>query len=214
VDAQLAQLGLKSEKHQGLRVTPKAHIDPIVGVLAGQMNAGFCAALLDAGLPAVGLSLADGFSLKAAKVQHPEVDLGYVGKVKPANAGLLSVLLASGFVPVLSSIAAAGGECLNVNADDAAEAVAALLGAEALVLLTDVAGVLDGAGNCLPRLDETHIARLIEAGVIAGGMIAKVRAALKASAASQAPVLITHWRRADALAEIRQGQTPGTLIVA
>ncbi|MBI2382291.1 MAG: acetylglutamate kinase [Gammaproteobacteria bacterium] len=210
VDAQLAKLGLKSEKRNGLRVTPKEHIEQIVGVLAGQMNAQLCASLLDSGIPAVGLSLADGGTTYAEAL--PE--LGFVGRVKPGNAALLSVLLASGFVPVLSSIAQGEGECLNVNADDAAEAVASLLGAQALVLLTDVAGVLDGRGQCLPRLDRSAIDQLIAAGTIKGGMTPKVLAAHKASAISGAPVLITHWRRADALAGLRQGQAMGTLIVA
>lgn len=210
VDAQLAKLGMVSEKRMGLRVTPKEHLEQIVGVLAGQMNAQLSASLLASGIPAVGLSLADGGTIRAEAV--PE--LGFVGKVRPGNAALLSVLLASGFVPVLSSIAQAEGECLNVNADDAAEAVAQLIGAETLVLLTDVAGVLDGQGQCLPRLDKPAIDALIAAGTISGGMTPKVLAAHKASAMSGAPVLITHWRRADALAGIRQGQTPGTLIVA
>ena len=214
VDAQLAKLGLKSEKVNGLRVTPKEHLEQIVGVLAGQMNATLVASLLAAGIPAVGLALADGFMTTAKQAQFDGFDLGQVGVVKPGDAKLLNVLLGNGFIPVISSIASAEGEHFNVNADDAAEAVAQLIGAQALVLLTDVAGVLDGKGECLPQLGEQQIEELIAAGVIAGGMIAKVKAALCASAASGSPVLITHWRRADALAEFRQGRVQGTLITA
>lgn len=211
VDAQLGRLGLVSEKKNGLRITPKEHLDQIVGVLAGQMNIVLCAALMKAGIPAVGLSLSDGY-MTDARIADP--DLGFVGAVTPRDPRLPKGLCESGFVPVISSIAALDGEALNVNADDAAEVIAALVGAGALVLLTDVAGVLDAERQVIPSLTEPDINRLIDAGVIAGGMIAKVRAALNASAKSHAPVLITHWRRADALAEIRQGHAPGTLIVA
>lgn len=214
VDAQLARLGLCSEKHQGQRITPAAHLPQIVGVLAGQLNARLCAALLAVKLPAVGLTLADGMMTRARKAELPGVELGCVGRVRPGSKTLLTTLLADGFIPVISSIAQVDGQSLNVNADDAAEVIATLLGAEALVLLTDVAGVLDGRGELVPVLNAAQIEAFIAEGIINGGMTPKVRAALAASRSCGAPVVISHWRRAAALAEFGQGAVSGSMIVA
>ena len=107
----------------------------------------------------------------------------------------MRTLLAGGFLPVVSSIGLddAGG-FLNINADDAAAALAGIVGARGLVLLTDVAGVLDASGHVIPSLDRDAIERHIADGTIHGGMIAKVRGALEAAEQSGVPVTIASWK--------------------
>lgn len=197
VDAHLARLGLPTLKHQGVRITPDDQIDEVVAVLAGRMNATICGLLLAAGLPTppVGATLSAGGLVRAERAQPVNgVDLGRVGAVSPGDPAAALALLASGVPLVLSSIALdAAGRTLNVNADDAAMAVARTLHARELVFLSDVRGVLDHAGRVLDRLDRPAIDGLIASGVITAGMIPKVRAALDAADALGSPVRISSW---------------------
>ena len=211
VDRQLARLGLTSEKRDGIRITPPDHMDEIAGVLAGRMNARLVGLLLARGVKAVGLTLGDGFTTRARTTTRYGFDAGRVGEVTGGDMTLLRTLLSAGFVPVLSSIALdAQGHTLNVNADDAAAAVARLLPARRLALLTDVPGVKDATGRVVPEMDAASTQAMIDRGEITGGMVAKVRGALEAAGAAQVPVLVAGWADATALARLAHADAPGT----
>jgi acetylglutamate kinase len=214
VSSWLSRLGSSVRFHSGQRVTDAEALPVVTAVLAGLVNKELVAALQQRGVPALGLSGADGALLRA-RVFEPE--LGLVGEVTEVDVPLLRSLLAQGLLPVLAPIAleweggAASGRLLNVNADLAAGAVAAALGARLLVLLTDVPGVLDGHGRLKERLTAAEAARLMEAGVIGGGMLPKVEACLRARAAG-VPALIADGRQPGALTAALAGQTVGTLV--
>ncbi len=214
VDRHLAQLGIASEKRDGIRLTPPAHMDAIAAVLNGSVNSTLVAKLLARGSAAVGLSLADGATTTArVSTQYP-FDPGCVGEVTGGNPRLIEMLLSGGYLPVVSSIATTGdGTLLNINADDAAAQLSTLLGATALIFLTDVAGVLDSDGSLLASLNESEIESRIDRGVIHGGMIPKVRGALATARAIGAPVIITSWRDPTLLKRLVTGEKIGTAIL-
>lgn len=224
VDAHLARLGLTSQRRAGLRVTPDEHIGEVVAVLRGSVNTRLVGLLCARGVAAVGLGLSDGGACVCDKHEPDGVDLGRVGAVKAAasaddtptsRGGLWRELLAAGRVPVLCSIGLdAGGEPLNVNADDAASAVAAILHASMLVLLTDVPGVLDADGSLIESTDHDGIESRIADGTIAGGMIPKARAAVASAEASGVPTVIASWKDLDGFASLGAGGHPGTRITA
>ncbi|HXG41117.1 MAG TPA: acetylglutamate kinase [Dehalococcoidia bacterium] len=210
----LTRLGAPVRFHRGQRVTDAEALQVVTAVLAGLVNKELVAALQQRGVPALGLSGADGALLRA-RVFEPE--LGLVGEVTDVDVALLRSLLERGLVPVVAPIAlewegqAASGRLLNVNADLAAGAVAAALGARLLVLLTDVPGVLDGDGRVRQRLTAAEASRLMAQGVIEGGMVPKVEACLRARAAGVAAV-IADGRQAGALLAAVDGQTVGTVV--
>ncbi|MDW2211042.1 acetylglutamate kinase, partial [Vibrio sp. 2025] len=174
VDELMAKLQLKTVKKHGLRVTPYDQIPVIAGALAGTANKLLQGQAIADGLNAVGLSLADG---GLCHVEELDPELGAVGKATPGDSSLLQAILNTGALPIISSIGlTAEGQMMNVNADQAAVAVAGALDAE-LVLLSDVSGVLDGKGHLLKSLSEKEANALIEGQVITDGMIVKVKAA-------------------------------------
>ena len=182
-------LGLERRTVDGLRVTPPAAMPAVEMALSGDANKRLVRALLRAGVEAVGMSGIDRGLLRCTPLPHPTEDLGRVGEIIHVRAELLRALLADGVVPVLSPVSLGiDGEAYNVNADDAAAAVAAALETE-LVLLTDVPGVLV-EGNVMPHLRPEEAERLIDIRVIRGGMVPKVRAAQRA-AERGAPTRIT-----------------------
>jgi acetylglutamate kinase len=219
VDRLLDRLGMKVERQQGLRVTPPEQMELITGVLAGSLNKAIVASLLTRGTRAVGLCLGDGAAVPVARKHVAGCDLGLVGEVKlserrPAGGSLLDVLLSERFTPVLSSIGIdASGTWLNLNADDAAAGVAWHVRAGTLVLMTDVPGILDEHRRLIPELDGEGIERLIEKGVISGGMIPKARAAASAAGQIGAPVIILSGNDAASLANWAAGQPAGTMVV-
>ncbi len=211
VDQHLQQWQLPIVKKEGLRVSPPEHMPIISAVLAGQVNKALVAAAKQAGLNAVGLSLADGDI--AICQPHPDVALGAVGTVKPGNATVLKDLLTTGALIIVSSIAVdASGQLRNINADDAAVCVASALNAEHLLLLSDVAGVRLANGSYAPSLNGAEIQQLIQDGTISGGMIAKVRAALDAAAALLKPVTIASFLQPGELRRLRSDAAFGTTV--
>lgn len=209
VEDLLAKMNIKSEKKNGLRITPFEHIPYITGALAGTSNKLLMAKALQAGLPAVGLSLADGFSC-AVKQMDPE--LGAVGIARPNNPALINSLLAGGFLPVISSIAIAeDGNLYNVNADQAAITICELIDAE-LLFLSDVDGVWDANKQVIPELN-THLAEaLIADNVIQDGMAVKVKAALQA-AEQLGYVMLASWKNPENLMSLLAGEAVGTKVV-
>lgn len=184
------RLGIEPVKVDGLRVTDAASLDVAEMVLSGRANKQIVRALLAGGLDAVGLSGVDGRLLTARKKQHPTADLGLVGEITAVRLPLLQHLLQMGIIPVISPISLGDdGQTYNVNADEAAAAIAAALAADTLDFVSNVPGVLAG-GRLLPHLTPETTEALIADGTIAGGMIPKVRAALDALARGVARVRI------------------------
>lgn len=214
VDRLLARLSMPVERRDGIRITPEDQIDEIVGVLNGSTNTTLVGALRRAGANAVGLSLSDGGTLTCMKATRYSFDPGRVGEVTSADPTLLRTLLKSGFMPVLSSIGIdASGRALNINADDAAAALATHLRASMLVLMTDVPGVKGADGAIIPQLTRMQIDALITAGVVTGGMIPKLRAAADVADASGSPVVILSADNPAHLAAVVSGGTAGTTIL-
>jgi acetylglutamate kinase len=171
INAALDKMGIVSTWVNGRRVTDEAAMGVVEGVLSGQVNKNLVGELNALGAKAVGLSGRDGGLLKAKPVR----ELGRVGEPDKADPTLISVLLKAGFLPVLSSVAAGRDfGALNVNADEAAAALAIALKARRLVYLTDVPGVLDANKKTIPTIRVGDIKNLIDTKVITGGMIPKV----------------------------------------
>ena len=186
------RLGLEPRFIQGLRVTDAPSLEVAQMVLSGQVNKRLAARLVAAGVPAVGLSGVDGGLLRVEKMDHPAGDLGLVGHIVRVNTELLAGLLGQGLVPVISPISLGlDGQTYNVNADHAALAVAQAMSAASAVFLTNVPGVLRD-GELVSKIDARRAEALIAQGVIAGGMIPKVRSALEAVAAGVGQAVITN----------------------
>jgi acetylglutamate kinase len=181
------RLGLTSRFENGLRVTDMMTLEVTAAVLRGVVNSELVAALRDLGVDAVGLSGVDGGLMIGERV--PE--LGLVAHIVGIKRDLLDALLVAGQVPVIAPLVRdEHGVVCNVNADDAAAGIAAGLGARQLVLLTDVDGVHGSDGRRIERISSTEAEALIASGVIAGGMVPKVRAALGALSWSGAEAVI------------------------
>jgi acetylglutamate kinase len=210
VEELTAALGFTTQKLDGLRVTPKEQLPFVVGALAGTANKQLCAFAIKAGLSPVGLSLADGGMCRCSMIK-PE--LGAVGQATAGNSDLLKSLTEQHFLPVISSIGADDeGNLLNVNADQAAIVVAQLLSAE-LILLSDVAGVLDEQKQLISQLEHKTIDQLITQNIIRDGMAVKVRAALDTANAIHKPVYIASWKQPQSLLALAKGQPVGTQVL-
>jgi acetylglutamate kinase len=173
----LERLGVKSTFEGGLRVTDAAALEVAAAVLRGVVNSELVSTLRDVGVDAVGLSGVDGGLLIAERVPN----VGLVAHVVGLRRDLIDAILVGGQVPVVAPLARdEQGIVCNVNADDAAAGIAAGLGARQLVLLTDVDGIRDANGARLDSVTAEEAEALIARGVIAGGMVPKVRAALMA----------------------------------
>ena len=190
IGAMLKKLGVASEFVGGLRVTDKQTAE-IAEMVLGAINKQIVGWIAAAGGRAVGLSGKDAGLVVAQKVAHRNadpnrgiernVDLGFVGEPVSVDRSIIDTLSASGVIPVIAPIApAATGETYNLNADTMAGAVAAALGAKRLFLLTDVAGVLDKAGELLTDLSPADIDGLRADGTITGGMIPKLETCIAA----------------------------------
>ncbi len=211
VDELMKKLALPVQKKNGLRVTPADQIDIITGALAGTANKTLLAWATKYGLDSVGLCLGDGGSVN---VEQFDEELGHVGLATPGSPRLLNTLLDGGFIPVISSIGITkAGALMNVNADQAATALAATLGAD-LILLSDVSGILDGKGQRIAEMTAAYADQLIEEGIITDGMIVKVNAALDAARTLGRPVDIASWRSAEQLPALFNGVSIGTRILA
>ena len=209
IDAALSRAGIAKRTHAGLRITDDATLDIVVSVLGGTVNKMLVSELTKLGVRAAGLSGCDGGTLIAE--QHPPIDgveLGHVGRVTHSNRGLIRAVLTSGAMPVVSSVAIGdNGALFNVNADTAAAAIAAALGATELRFLTDVEGLLDASGAVVPRLHAAEVETFIEN--VTGGMKPKLQAAL--TALQQGVTQITIGSPAN---DHHKSTTGGTTLVA
>lgn len=209
VDDMLKQAGFTTEKQHGLRVTPSEQMPVIAGALAGHVNKSIVTTAASLDMPAVGLSLNDG---NMVSCQLSDKNIGMVGEPKAHSSKLLDTLLSANFLPIISSIGALHtGELVNVNADDAAVTICQLLNAE-LLLLTDVNGVKDGNNQFIKSLNYEQAQTLIEQGVIAGGMTAKVNAALHAANQLRRSIAVASWRSPKQIINLLNGESIGTRI--
>jgi acetylglutamate kinase len=207
----LERLGVPTRFEGGLRVTDPAALEVAAAVLRGVVNSELVAALRDVGCDAVGLSGVDGGLLIGQRIP----DVGLVATVTGVRRDLLDSLLVSGQVPVVAPLARdEEGVVCNVNADDAAAGIAAGLGARQLVLMTDVDGVRDAAGNRLDSITPEDAEALIADGTISGGMVPKVRAALAALAWEGAEAIIADAAAPDALVRALDDPSFGTRVSA
>ncbi|MDE3091353.1 MAG: acetylglutamate kinase [Chloroflexota bacterium] len=185
------KLGLTPRFVEGLRVTDEASLAIAEMVLSGRVNKRIVAALLNAGVDAIGLSGVDRGVVRVERMLHPAGDLGRVGKVVSVRGEVLHDFVARRIVPVVSPISLGAEGTYNVNADSVACAIARALNADAVVFVTNVAGVLRGE-QVISSLTAREAEALIKSQVIKGGMIPKVRAALDAVAGGAKAARITN----------------------
>jgi acetylglutamate kinase len=207
--------GIRARFVRGLRVTDRASLDIVVAVLTGLINKTLVASLHALNGKAIGISGADGGMLLGSIL---DAELGFVGNVAEVNLDPIMAVLDSGCIPIIAPVAvhrndgsAHAGSLLNINGDTAAGAIAAALGAERLVFLTDVEGVLDSSRRLVSRLTLRQASRLIHSKVVGGGMVPKLEAcvfALKAGSIAQ----IIDGRKPHALPDALAGRSLGTRI--
>ncbi len=221
----LKRLAIKSEFVDGLRVTDEATVEVVEMVLAGSINKQIVAEINAAGGVAVGLSGKDGNLIRARKLSRTKrdpksniervLDLGLVGEPDVINPLILDVFRRSDeIIPVIAPIGfGADGETLNINADTAAGAIASAMRARRLMMLTDVAGVLDGDGKLIAELSADRARDMMDKGIIHGGMIPKIETCLDAVRQGAEGAVIMDGRLPHALlVEIFTDQGAGTLI--
>ncbi|HSF05524.1 MAG TPA: acetylglutamate kinase [Methylomirabilota bacterium] len=220
IGALMKRLGKEPRFVGGMRVTDEETMDIVEMVLVGKINKEIVALINRHGGRAVGLSGKDADLIRARRRAHrlpsgEEIDIGLVGEVEAVNAEPIRLLEEHGFIPVIAPVAVGDhGETYNVNADLVAGEVAAALSAEKLIHLTDVQGILDGAGRLVSTLARKEAERLMQEGVIEGGMLPKVESSLRALTGGSAKAHIVDGRVPHAiLLEIFTREGIGTEIV-
>jgi acetylglutamate kinase len=211
INALLAKLGIKSEFVRGKRVTDAATVEVVEMVLSGLVNKRIVQAINDQGGRAVGISGKDD-DLMVCEPDDPE--LGFVGKPRDMRVQVLHDLFKAGIIPVVAPVGPGdNGETFNVNGDTAAGAIAGALKADRLLLLTDVAGVKNEAGEVVTQLSPEEIRDLTDRGIISGGMIPKTETALSALAQGVRAVVILDGRIPNAcLLELFTDHGAGSII--
>jgi acetylglutamate kinase len=191
INSMLERLEIKSTFIDGLRITDAAMVEVVEMVLAGSVNKQIAGLINQAGALAVGISGRDGGLIRAKKLTRTlrdpgseiesVLDLGFVGEPAYVDTRVIHALTGAGLIPVIAPVGTGeDGQTYNINADTAAGAIAGALNASRLLMLTDVAGVLDKSGNLLTEIAVANIQGLIEDGTISGGMIPKVLTCIEA----------------------------------
>ena len=224
IGALLERLNIKSEFINGMRVTDANTMDVVEMVLGGSVNKEIVSSINRNGGKAIGVTGKDGQFIRAKKMTidrySPElgaseiIDIGHVVQVKSIDTEVLSVILGSNFIPVIAPIGVdAQGATYNINADLVAGKIAEVMQAEKLMLLTNVAGLLDKDGTILTGLTTSQVDALIEDGTIYGGMLPKIQCALDAVKGGVTSAHIIDGRVPHAtMLEIFTDQGIGTLI--
>jgi len=217
INTWLDKLGIEPQFKNGLRVTDAATMDVVEMVLVGRVNKELVALINQAGGSAVGLCGMDANLIKARPVDA--VDVGFVGEVTSVDTRILESLVKDGHIPVVSSVAAdETGQTYNINADTVAGEIAAALGAEKMILLTDTAGILrdyKDMATLIPKIDIQEARKLIEEGIVSGGMIPKVNCCVRSLAQGVRAAHIIDGRIPHALLlEIFTDAGIGSMIVA
>jgi acetylglutamate kinase len=220
IGAMMKRLGKEARFVGGMRVTDAETVEIVEMVLVGKINKEIVGLINHHGGRAVGLSGKDADLLRARRRPHrlpsgEEVDIGLVGEVEKVNPEPIRLLEEHGFVPVIAPVGVGhGGETYNINADLVAGDVAAALGAEKLIHLTDVQGILDGRGRLISTLAGKDAERLMQEGVIDGGMLPKVESSLRALKGGTAKAHIIDGRQPHViLLELFTREGIGTEIV-
>ncbi|MCE8510040.1 acetylglutamate kinase [Ruegeria pomeroyi] len=211
INAMLDKLGIQSEFVNGKRVTDAATVEVVEMVLSGVVNKRIVQAINRQGGKAVGLS---GKDANLMVCDQTDPDLGFVGTPSEMNPDLLRNLFAHDIIPVIAPLGAGrNGETFNINGDTAAGAIAGALKADRLLLLTDVSGVKNSAGEVLTELKAAQIREMVADGTIAGGMIPKTETALDALEKGVRAVVILDGRAPNAvLLELYTEHGAGSLI--
>lgn len=184
----MQRMGKKPQFIQGRRVTDAESLKIVTSVLGGEINKQFVSSFTQSGVKAIGLS---GIDLQLFTVKPIRPTLGYVGKVVKVNDQPIAWLLEQGWVPVIASLGIdKNGQIFNVNADDAAVALAQAVGAKKLLMVSDVDGVIDGNGQVLEKISSQQVQHLIDSGTITGGMIPKVRSGMEGLKGSVDEIMI------------------------
>lgn len=184
INSWLTKMGIEPQFRNGLRVTDAETMDVVEMVLVGRVNKELASLINRAGGSAVGICGKDANLITA----RPEgsSDIGFVGEVTSINASLISTLVENGYIPIVSSVATdENGQAYNINADTVAGEIAAALGAEKLILLTDTAGILEDyhdPSTLIEKLDINQARELVKSGVVSGGMIPKVSCCVRSLA--------------------------------
>jgi acetylglutamate kinase len=200
------KLGLQARFIEGLRVTDEASMEVAEMALSGLTNKRIVRALVNAGIRAAGFSGVDDGTIYVEKMWHPMGDLGRVGDIQDVDTHLIDTLIAGGITPVISPISFGSHDALsyNVNADHAATAIAARLGAIKLIFVSNVPGILV-AGRVVRAVTADQAEKWIEEGIITGGMIPKVRSAIHAVQGGVAQAVITN------IAGVQEGGGTGVI---
>lgn len=226
IDQMLKRLDIQTPRVDGLRYTDEATVEVVEMILSGKINKQIVSAINEAGGFAVGLSGKDGHLIRARKLRRTKkdpdsniekiLDLGFVGEPAEITPHILDFFRESDIIPVIAPVGMGpAGETYNINADTAAGAVAASVGARRLLMLTDVAGVLDKAGNLIPEMTASQVKSYIDDGTISGGMIPKVETCLEAVEQGVEAAVILDGRVPHAvLLELFTPHGVGTLIKA
>jgi acetylglutamate kinase len=214
--ATLERMGIASQFVNGLRVTDRETRDAAVMVFGGLLNKRVAGAISLAGQPAVGISASDAacFLAEPMQIDEREGGLGFVGYLTEVNLDFLRSLWRSGVVPVASCLGlGADGELYNINADHMAAAAAEFVGADRLIFLTDVAGVLDGE-KVLRAVHGGEIEQLIRHNKVFGGMILKLEAAKRALSGGVSEVRIVGGTLPRSLlTSVNGSRCPGTRVL-
>ncbi|NEP18752.1 MAG: acetylglutamate kinase, partial [Leptolyngbya sp. SIO4C1] len=217
INTWLGKLGIEPQFKNGLRVTDAPTMDVVEMVLVGRVNKELVALINQAGGSAVGLCGKDG-SLITARPQGAK-GIGFVGEISQIKPDIVGSLVEAGYIPVISSVAADdAGQAYNINADTVAGELAAALGAEKLILLTDTAGILrdyHDPATLVPHLDIQTARDLIDQGIVSGGMIPKVTCCVRSLAQGVRAAHILDGRIPHALLlEIFTDMGIGSMLVA
>ena len=214
VSEMMTKLGKKPEFVDGLRVTDRETVDIVQMVLAGKINKSLVNLLEMKGGQAVGLS---GMDARMIEAKRKDERLGYVGEVTAVNIGPVTDLLDGGYIPVISTLGCDGeGNTYNINGDTAAAAIAGALGAERLIMMTDIAGILadrNDPSTLIPEITVEEAGKLREAGIVSGGMIPKVECCVDAIRRGVKKVIIMDGRVPHSiLMELLTDEGAGTLV--
>lgn len=217
INTWLDKLGIEPQFKNGLRVTDAATMDVVEMVLVGRVNKEIVSLINQAGGSAVGLCGKDANLIKARPADQEGI--GFVGEVNSVNIQILDSLVSTGHIPVVSSVAAdESGQAYNINADTVAGELAAALGAEKMILLTDTPGILQDykdMATLIPKLDIQEARHLIQSGIVSGGMIPKVNCCVRSLAQGVRAAHIIDGRIPHALLlEIFTDAGIGSMIVA
>lgn len=223
VDNLLKELGRRSDRIDGMRVTDKATMDVVEMVLGGSVNKSIVNLINKHGGRAIGLTGKDASLIRAKKLpmtktdeqgNEQQIDLGFVGDVVSINRDVIDLMIASNFIPVIAPLGVDDeGNTYNINADVVAGKVAEFMLAEKLILLTNIKGVLDKEGNVATGLTPSKVDEMIADGTISGGMIPKISYALEAVKNGVKSAVIVDGRVPHAtLLEVFTDKGVGTLI--